>query len=322
VKSSDDSRSDWRASNLLHAVTLLLALVTVAALRPGLMASHAKLRVKADDYLLPDPNVTLVGSLGYRAAMADFIFGHVLVSHGLHFQEKRLFEHVGDYLDVINLLDPKFRDPYRFADTLLTLQPEPPPLEFYRKARQIQERGMKELPYDQELWTTAGQFMAYLAPARLSDREEKNEFRRAGARCLVHACELVGSNEDLPFKCVTAARLLAEDGDRDSAKRFLERGLTMTDNEELLEKINGYLQILAGEEQQERVRRRAALVHDVVVRDALVFAPRIELASLGPGFDPGACAGLERAGAPQCATSWRRLIALDVEKAAAERAVP
>jgi hypothetical protein len=322
VKSSEGSSPHRRASNLFHAIALALAIIAVGFVRPGLMATHAKLRVKADDYLLPDPNVTLVGSLGYRAALADFIFGHVLVSHGLHFQEKRLFEHIGDYLDAINTLDPKFRDPYRFADTLLTLQPKTPPLEFYRKARQIQERGLKELPYDQELWTTAGQYMAYLAPGRLTDPAEQDDFRRAGARYLMHACDLMGSNDNLAFHCITAARLLSNDGDRPAAKRFLERALGMTDNQDLRDKILGYLRAMEGQEEQQRFVRRERIVHDAVVRDALTFAPRVELDALGPGFDTAVCAGLVTAATPRCATTWRRFTMLDAESAAAVSAAP
>jgi len=144
------------ARDLPSLLLILLGALSIQRWRPGLAADFHVVKTRSDAYLLPPVDQTYVASLGYRSAVADLIFGHVLVAYGLHFQEKRLFEHVGDYLDVVNRLDPKFRDPYRFADTLLTLQPEVPPLDFYRRARQIQERGLKELTNDQELWSTAG----------------------------------------------------------------------------------------------------------------------------------------------------------------------
>src|SRR5689334_10314302 len=184
----------------------------VAWLRPALAADFHDIQAKSDVYKLPSPEQTYVASLGYRSAVADLIFGHVLVAYGLHFQERRRFEYVGEYLETVTQLDPKFRDPYRFADTLLTLQPEAPPAESYRKARRLQERGLKELPNDQELWSTAGQFLAYLAPSYLPEMEEKLEYQRTGTRYLMRACELIGSNDNIPYHCITAANLLSKQG--------------------------------------------------------------------------------------------------------------
>jgi tetratricopeptide (TPR) repeat protein len=317
VKSSEGARLGGRATNALHALLLVLTGFLIASTRPGLAASFKKLHATADDYLLPDTDVAVVASLGYRAALADFIFGHVLVSHGLHFQERRLFEHVGDYLDVINRLDPKFRDPYRFADTLLTLQPATPPLDFYRRAAKIQERGLKELPYDQELWATAGQFMAYLVPGRLTDPAEKLEYERAGARCLMRACELIGSNENIPFHCITAAQLLSQDGNREAARSFLERVLTVSDNDELRRLASGYLKAIQGEQEQARIARRDQRVLSQTLRDGLTFLPRVELDSLFPSFDTAVCAGRPPASKTECATSWRAFAAQDADVARA-----
>jgi hypothetical protein len=253
-------------------------------------------------FLLP-PDQMYVASLGYRSALADLIYGHVLVAYGLHFQEKRLFEYVGDYLDVINRLDPKFRDPYRLADTLLTLQPRVPPVDFYRKAREVQERGLRELPNDQELWLTVGQFLAYIAPPQLPDELERREYKDAGARYLMHACELVGSNEQIPYNCLTAAALLNEQGNLVAVRQFLERVVSVSDNPEIQQIATDYLRRVAGEQAKAEVQARTALWRNAWQAD-LPFVPRQELSSLAPRFDSATCAGLTRASAPECATSW------------------
>ncbi|HVY32541.1 MAG TPA: hypothetical protein VHB79_38650 [Polyangiaceae bacterium] len=317
MKSSERART--KLSDALHAVLVLLSAVVIGWKQPGLTASFAKLRVNADDYLLPDPNVTLVVSLGYRSALADFIFGHVLVSHGLHFQEKRLFEHVGEYLDAINLLDPKFRDPYRFADTLLTMQPKSPPQAFYRKARQIQERGLQELPYDQELWSTAGQYMAYLAAPWLKDPAESAEFKRVGAQYLMHACDLIGSNQNIPYQCITAANLLTKQGDRDAARRFLQRLLIMSDDPEIRDLALRKLSGIANQEDIARAKRREQRYIVTAIREGMAFLSPIERDAIGPGTDTTACAGNEAESSESCASSWRRL---DEHLAEAEEAAP
>lgn len=321
MKSSERKRRSL--PNIAHAALGVAALLLIGVARPGLNERFGKLRVTADDYLLPDPNLTLVASLGYRSALADFIFGHVLVSHGLHFQERRLFEHVGEYLDAINLLDPKFRDPYRFADTLLTMQPKSPPLAFYRKARVILERGMKELPNDQELWTTAGQFIAYIGPGRLKDPAEREEYRRAGARYLLHACDLIGSDQNLPFHCLSAAALLSQQGDREAAKHFLQRMLVLSFDPELQAEARRKLERLRDVENEERIELREQVFAQVRMRDGMAFVSPIELDSLGPRADTLACAGPGNADNALCATTWRRLLELvtpqsDATEAASE----
>lgn len=292
--------SSWRRA--LPWLVALAAAWLISHERGGLVSRFGQVKRKSDAFLLPNPDQTYLASLGYRSAMADLVFGHVLVSYGLHFQENRWFEHVGHYLDVINRLDPKFRDPYRFADTLLTVQPVEPPAESYRKARRILERGMAELPYDQELWATAGQFMAYLAPSRLSDPKEQAEFRDAGAKALMRACDLVGSNEAIPYHCITAANLLNQNGKREAMVSFLERLLSVTDNPKIQELALGYLKREMGEKRQAEVAARQERFLQKWRTD-LPFVPRVEIDALGPAFDAAACAGPRR-DASACRTSW------------------
>jgi hypothetical protein len=293
-----------RARDLPSLVMILFGALGIQHWRPGLAGDYHGVKARSDAYLLPPIDQTYVASLGYRSALADLIFGHVLVAYGLHFQEKRLFEHVGDYLDVINRLDPKFRDPYRFADTLLTLQPEAPPPDFYRRARQIQERGLKELPNDQELWSTAGQFITYLAPGQLTDPEEKQEYQAAGTRILMRACELVGSNTNVPYHCITAANILNRQGNREAVRQFLQRLQNISDDPNIQELAAGYLKKVVGEREQEEIAARWERFRSRWQRD-LPFSSRVEVDALGPAFDSARCAGVARALTPDCVSSWQ-----------------
>jgi tetratricopeptide (TPR) repeat protein len=283
---------------------MLIGALAIGWLRPRLAERYRQLKVTTDMYALPSPEQTVAFSLGYRAALADLLFANVLVSYGLHFQERRRFEYVGRYLETINALDPKFRAPYRFSDTLLTLAPVAPRLEDYRKAREILERGLRELPDDGELWLTAGQYLAYLAPGRLTDANQKHEWRMSGARCLTRACELLGKDRNLPYQCITAATIFSREGNREAVIQFLERVLAVTDNEEIRALALGYLERTVGEQQREQAERQLERFRAVWKAD-LPFLSKDELLVLGPRTDPAYCAGRAQMREASCASSWR-----------------
>jgi tetratricopeptide (TPR) repeat protein len=291
-------------SLLIALACMALSGAVIAHIRPRLAGTFHELRVTSDIYALPSPEQTIAMSLGWRAALADLIWAHVLVSQGLRFQEKRRFEFLGNYLDTINALDPKFSEPYRLADTLLTLQPVKPRLEDYDKAREILERGMRELPYDAQFWTTAGQFLAYLAPPHFDDPKRKNAWRMAGAKVLARACELISDNENLPYHCITAAGLLNRAGEREATIQFLERVLAINDDPEIRDMALKYLQHATGEREREQAERRLERMRELGQRD-LGFAGKDLFFVIGPPFDPFACAGPERSREQECATSWQ-----------------
>ncbi len=283
---------------------MMCAVALIAVVRPKLAKRFSEVKIASNVYPLPSPEQTLVMSLGYRSAMADALYAHVLVSYGLHFQAKRRFEFAGNYIDTINALDPKFRAPYRFADTLLTLGPVRPRKRDYIKAREILERGMEEFPYDGELWNGAGQFMAYLAPSGFDDPEVKKEWKLEGARRLARACELIGKNENLPYHCVTAAGILSRAGERDATIQFLRRVVAVTDNEEIRALALGYLSKVMGSPEKEEIEWRVNRFSREWSRDMSFAKLETELI-IGPKVDVARCAGGNEPRATECAPSWR-----------------
>jgi tetratricopeptide (TPR) repeat protein len=286
---------------------MTLSALAVQYFRSALLEPFAKLKTSRDVYTLPAPQQTVVLSLGYRAALADLIYAHVLVSYGLHFQEKRLFETVGQYLKTINELDPKFGTPYLFADTLLTLQPKAPPLEHYVMAREILLRGTRERPFDALLWMSAGQYLAYLAPPHLPSEQQKNAWQREGAQLLTRACELQSDDENIPYQCIVAAGMLNRSGMHEANIQFLERFLAVNDDPEVRARAESYLRKALKAQGKEMVELHSRRFREAWKAD-LGFASQDMALVVGPGFDPAACVqppgGVELEG---CATAWREL---------------
>jgi tetratricopeptide (TPR) repeat protein len=230
------------------------------------------------------------------------LFAHVLVWHGLHFQEGRVLEFAADYLDTVSALDPAFRDTYYYGDTLIAMRPIPPTREDYWRARKLLEKGLKHRPGDTELWLSAGQFMAYVAAPWIGDEKEQAEWRLAGARVLARACELVGSNQNIPFHCITAATLFTKAGEREATIQFLERVLAVSDDEEIRDMATRYLQVALGEQARERLQVRANRLREAWRRD-LPFVNLTQELVLGPPTAADRCAGLGQSGSA-CATTW------------------
>jgi hypothetical protein len=288
---------------------LALSVAGIGKLRAELLPRFSSVRDKTDTYGLPSPDQVVVASLGYRSALADLLFAHVLVWHGIHFSEKRRLEYAAEYLDTITALDPGFREPYYFGDTLIAVQPVKPRHEDYVKARRLLEKGLHERPGDTELWLSAGQFIAYVAAPWLDDPKEQAEWRLAGARILARACELVGANENIPYNCIAAAGLFNKAGEREANIEFLERVLAVSDDEAIRAQAYAYLQRALGERTQEELKKRGDRLREAWKADLPFVSLTTELV-LGPPADPAACAGLGRDRAA-CATTWAGWRALE-----------
>jgi len=287
-------------------VALVGALATVAWVRPRLAHDHGRARLTYDIYVLPSPRALVTLSLGYRSALADLLFSHVLVESGLHMADRRRFQTVALYLRAINELDPKFATPYHFADTLITLQAGKPSLSDYRAARAILERGMAELPYDTQLWLTSGEFMAYLAAPHveaLAGEAVAREWRLEGARRLARTCEIIGSNEAVPHHCVTAARLFSEAGERQALQSFAERVLAVSDDPAIHQQVWASLARARDLTAVERMKRHRERL-DRVKLEQLPQLSKDGFLLIGPSFSPSECLG-ERSRTARCATSFR-----------------
>ena len=282
---------------LVDAGIVVLAVVTLSAVRAPAADAHASAKRTEDAFSLPSPEQSLVFSLGYRSALADVVYAHVLVSYGLHFQEKRRFEHLGKYLDLVTTLDPKFAQPYLYSDTLLTLQAEPPLPEDYKKARELLLRGTRELAHHQELWFSAGQYLAYIAPGRVKSASLKAEYRREGAQLLARACELATHNQSIPHHCLAAASLLNRAGEREALIQMLTKTLAVNDDPEVRAAALAALEKWGDQKRRHELELRSKRFNQAWSTD-LQYVSRELLLLLGPAVPLADC--LEST----CVSSW------------------
>jgi hypothetical protein len=298
-------REGTRVDTVVAATLVIAAALVIAAVRGPLSAQHHRVKETSDVYGLPPPRQLAVASLGYRSALADLLWAHVLVSQGLHTIERRRFDNLTRLLDAINELEPTFREPYLLADALITFQSRDTPHDEVLKARAIMERGVQNRPLDGEVWLALGEFVAYVAPASyLTDPAEQDQWRDDGARMLARAAELGGNNANIGWRALGGASMLSRAGKRDAAVRFLRRTLAVTDDAELKNKILAELEALRGEAQDDLFQRLDEGVYAVRHGD-LPHVARMEYMVLGPPRDPAYCAGRAHAREAACAPTWR-----------------
>jgi len=267
------------------------------------MANTRAVKLTSDVFALPPPSILTAVSLGYRSALADLVFTSTVVSYGMHGEEHRRFDFVGQYLDSIVALDPQFCQTYRYADTFIIYQAEgsPGPDEV-RHARKLLERGLEMCPYDGALWLSAGQFMAFIGTQFLRDEGEKEQLRSEGARTLARAAELASDNPNSQWQATVAAAIFTREGNREAAIAFLERVYSVTDDEELKANIAAKLDAMREEQRASQARRRAEAFSQVWRRD-LPIVSRTALLVVGPANIPARCSG-GGAATSECAQSW------------------
>jgi hypothetical protein len=293
----------------LTAALVLAGVVVLAFVRAPLFQRNKRLRETTDAYMLPPPRELIVLSLGYTSALADLLWSHTMVSQGLHMEQKRRYESVATMLEAIIALEPTYRDPYLFTDTLITFQMGTTTPEDARRARAILEIGAENRPLDGELWLGLGQFVAYIAPGSyLTDPDEQARWRVDGAHMLAHAADL--GDDAARWQAMAGASILTKAGERDAALRFLRRGIAVAEDPALKESLQAHLLHLLGEQRDESFRRIDGNV--IAQRRAdLPQVSRTQYMLLGPPHDAAACAGAGHDDELACATSfrdWERLL--------------
>ena len=280
-----------RLGVLSAVVSTVLAVLSIAVARPRVAASTAQAKEKSDSYTLPPENILPQVSMGYRSALADLIWAHVLVTQGIRMGERRPFDNVERYLDAINTLDPPFREPYRLADSLMSFQNnDPDRAGSTRSARRIIERGVRERPNDAELWLDLGQFLAYIGPSALPTDEEREQWRRDGAAAMARAGELGGEDDIILAKSISAVSLLSKRGENEAALHLLEKIYGMTEDPEAKADIERRIRVVLGG-QRESSRMQLAKAFDVLWAGDLPFVRRGQLSVLGPPVRVWQCAG-------------------------------
>lgn len=302
----------------IAAGILALSVGLVASVRSTLFETEKTIRNEHDVYFLPPPEQVVTMSLGYRAALADVLWAHVLVSQGLHSFEQRRFENLVLLYDAIYALAPTWRTPYLLADALITFQANTTPFEEVLKVREILERGIEERPYDAEIWLNLGQFVSFVAPSSYLEPDHMElaaQWRLEGVEYLARAAELGAAESSISWQALGGAVILQREGETGQAVRFLQNTYMMTDDPELRADIERRLESIEGQRKTSlqtlaQLEFRAYQERDIeftATTTALVpFMSRdLALALMPPPFDAAACAGPGHLDEPTCAISWR-----------------
>lgn len=285
------SRGEWLACVLVIVCAVGIALVQ----RP--LAAQYKAYSRRDDILvLPPPDQLRAMSLGYRATGADLLWAKLIVEHGLHHEEKRAFPDMPTYIDGILDLDPAHPIIYDFVDVLLLYSPVQGTDADARLARQYFERGLRERPYDSQVWLRYGQFMAFLAPSFLKDQAEIDQWKQEGAYAIAHAVEL-GAD---PERNLAATSILSKSGEQKAAIAHLQRTYALTDNPDTRSQIKLKLQKLEATVEAEGA---IAIVEDQW-RNHFPLVSRSGTLLLGPHRDPWRCAGTDASSKKACPENW------------------
>lgn len=286
-----------------------LGVLAIATTRPAAVATHEAVQETSESFTLPPSEQLGVLSLGYREALADYLWAHVLVTQGLRLKDRRRFETVTQYLDAITSLAPDFRDPYLLVDTLTTVQAKAATAEDVREVRRLLERGVARFPNDAEMWLSLGQFVTFIAPASyLQDEhpEEAARWRREGAAYLARAAELGSQDASIAWRAIGGARHLRNAGETQATISFIQRAMAVTEDEELRAHLSKQLAALVGQEAARRQQARRQRFEEVW-RTSYPTLSITAVLSAGPPFDAARCAGgalSPHAGDVACATGW------------------
>lgn len=296
-----------RREVVVAATLAALAVIGVAAVRAPAEAMRAAAKESDESFLLPPPQQLVRSSLGYRAAVADYLWAHILVTQGLRLGERRRFSTVTEFLDAITTLDPDFREPYLLTDALTTMQAKSATQDDIRTARALLERGANRFPNDAAIWQGLGEFVVYVAPiSYLTDPQEQDQWRRDGAAFLGRAAELGSEDAKIAWRALGGARAFQRSGERQATIRFYTRALAVTQDPELRAELERRLAPLLGEETAEawRARRtRFEAIWKEHYRDSSLTGVLIG----GPPVAFASCAGgtaAPESESPSCATTW------------------
>ena len=291
-----------RRLGLLPALALgVAAALGITLVQPSLATSAHKGRQQDDVFLLPPPTQLRAMTLGYHAAATDLLWAKLILEYGLHWQEKRPFPDSIRYMDAIIAIEPDFPTLYDFLDTILVYPPPPGGTEAdARNARRYLERGTLERPYDANVWLHYGQFIAFLAPSFLKDKEEIELWRLDGARALAHAVELGADAQ----RSLAASTILGKAGERKATIEHLQRAYALTDDPEMREQFLMKLRVLQADAESEV---SISLV-DLEWKTRFGFLSRSATLLLGPRRGATACAGPSSYQQRGCARDWQEAV--------------
>ncbi len=283
---------------VLSAALVVLSLGGLARTQPVLARTTHEVKEGDDTFVLPPPAAGHPGAGGDAAAAGGLFWADGRGENGTHFGERRDFTDIPKYLDAILELEPTYAPVYKYVTSMLAFRPMRGTEEDVREARAYMERGTRARPTDPSVWKEYGEFIAFIAPSFLHDKEETQAWRMDGARAMAHAVEL-GADPD---EALTVASMLSRGGDTQGTIAFLRRAYALTEgpsSEEVHESIGQRLALLKGA----ALREAADETFRAIDARRRTETPGVDFGLyllLGPSPDVLGCVGVDGYGGPGC----------------------
>lgn len=238
------------------ALALIGVLLTAAAIdrvRARAQRHFIETQTYEDLYYLPPSDSLVVGSLGYREALADLLWMKVLIYYGEELIHRGEVKNLFRYGDAVLALDPDFKRMYRWIASSALYRTGNVTVDDARAAIRYLEVAARRFPDDGELaWDLGANYAFELAPM-LKD-EEREAAKRKG---LEHMEAASLRNAGPPWLALQTAGELSALGRREQAIRHLEDAYAVASDPEIKERIEARLTALRSEAYTEALRRTA-----------------------------------------------------------------
>jgi len=283
-------------AKLKVALALLVVLLMAAAIdRIRARAQHQFIATQTyeDIYYLPSSDSLIVGSLGYREALADLLWMKALVYYGEELIHRGEVKNLFRYADAVLALDPDFKRMYRWVASGALYRTGNITVDDARTAIRYLEVAARRFPDDGELaWDLGANYAFELAP--MLDGDAREAAKRKG---LEHMEAAALRKAGPPWLALQTAGQLQALGRQEQAIRHLEDAYAIASDPEIKERIEQQLSELRSQSYAEALRRTAQELETARQRDFPYLDSTLYLlvgarppfggdAWLAQGFDP------------------------------------
>jgi hypothetical protein len=237
------------------ALAVFISLIPVAGLLDvdlgqRIVSSHEV--TSAEGYHLPPPPVIRALSFGYNETVADLLWVRTIAYFADHLTRDRDLRHLKRHLTNIIALDDHFKVIYRFGAAMLMSLGERRTTADVAFAIDLLQQAHQRYPDDYNFPLSIGIY--YLSDMRTTDRKQRAAWKRAGADWIARAA-LISPN--MPWLPTLAAKVYAEQGDRDVAIRRLRETYLVTPDPLMREQIAAKLRELESSKATAELRAAA-----------------------------------------------------------------
>jgi hypothetical protein len=186
-------------------------------------------REKVETPFTPSPEAAPYFSLGYREAMADYLFVRLI---GYFSDQNSTGPAVANLADAIVALDPNFRRVYELGANAMTIARTNVDRDVYLRAISLLERGMKRFPDDWRLPYLAGQI--YTQDLQTDDVKQRRDWDERGTLLIESAIRKPGAP---PQSATWAAVMRTKLGQHERAVQGLREMIVLTSDSETRKRL-------------------------------------------------------------------------------------